>query len=80
MVCRHLQFCCRISVPTKGIPTVQRETSIRSSNFVIQYLEAAVMDQLGWPKKCLIEGSIGPPFSETLINSSPPAKNAKKQE
>ncbi|RDY07804.1 Gag-Pol polyprotein, partial [Mucuna pruriens] len=41
-----------------------------------QHLEAAIMDQLGQPEKYLTTGSIGPPFSETPINSSPPAKNA----
>ncbi|RDX81293.1 Retrovirus-related Pol polyprotein from transposon opus, partial [Mucuna pruriens] len=44
----------------------------RSSNFVIQRLEAAIMDPLRQLRKYLIVGSIGPPFSETLINSSPP--------
>ncbi|RDX79741.1 hypothetical protein CR513_39800, partial [Mucuna pruriens] len=46
--------------------------SIRSSNFVIQHLEATTMDQLGQPRKCLIAGSTSPPFLETLINSSAP--------
>ncbi|RDX75406.1 hypothetical protein CR513_44715, partial [Mucuna pruriens] len=41
-----------------------------------QHLETAIMDKLGRPRKCLIVGSNGPPFLETLINSSPPAKNA----
>ncbi|RDX68423.1 Retrovirus-related Pol polyprotein, partial [Mucuna pruriens] len=54
--------------------------SNRSSNFVMQHLEAVIIDQLGWPGKYLVAGSIGPPFSETPINSSPPAKNAKKLE
>ncbi|RDX90199.1 Retrovirus-related Pol polyprotein, partial [Mucuna pruriens] len=45
--------------------------SIRSSNFVTQHLQAATMDQLGQPRKCLIVGFIGSPFSEALINLSP---------
>ncbi|RDX75734.1 Retrovirus-related Pol polyprotein, partial [Mucuna pruriens] len=53
--------------------------SILSSNFVTQHLEAATMDQLGQPEKCLIPGFIGPPFSKMFINSSPPANNAKRQ-
>ncbi|RDY14190.1 Retrovirus-related Pol polyprotein from transposon 17.6, partial [Mucuna pruriens] len=51
-----------------------------SSNFVKQHLEAAIMDQHGKPRKCLIVDSISPPFSEMPINSSPPAKNDRKQE
>ncbi|RDX78531.1 hypothetical protein CR513_41181, partial [Mucuna pruriens] len=54
--------------------------SIWSSNFVMQHLEAANMDQLGQPRKCLITSSIGPPFSGMPINLSPPMKNAKKLE
>ncbi|RDX95505.1 Retrovirus-related Pol polyprotein, partial [Mucuna pruriens] len=54
--------------------------SIRSSSFVMQHLEVAIMGQLGQPKKYLIAGSIGPPSLETLIDSSPPVKNAKKLE
>ncbi|RDX78696.1 hypothetical protein CR513_40988, partial [Mucuna pruriens] len=38
------------------------------------------MDKLGRPGKYSIAGSIGPPFSKTLINSSSPVKNAKKLE
>ncbi|RDY03685.1 hypothetical protein CR513_12707, partial [Mucuna pruriens] len=52
--------------------------SIRSFNLVMQHLEAVIMDQLERPKKCLIVGSIDPPFLETFINSSIPAKNARK--
>ncbi|RDY08110.1 hypothetical protein CR513_07710, partial [Mucuna pruriens] len=44
------------------------------------HLEGAIMDQLEQPEKCLIAGSISPPFFEMLINSSPPTNNAKKQE
>ncbi|RDX60985.1 hypothetical protein CR513_60830, partial [Mucuna pruriens] len=54
--------------------------SIQSSSSTTQHLEAATMDQLGLLGKCLIEGSIGPLFSETLISSSPPETNAKKPE
>ncbi|RDY05599.1 hypothetical protein CR513_10544, partial [Mucuna pruriens] len=54
--------------------------SIRSSSFVMQHLEAATMDQLGWPGNNLIAGSIGPPILGTHNNSSPPANNAKKLE
>ncbi|RDX86167.1 Gag-Pol polyprotein, partial [Mucuna pruriens] len=50
--------------------------SNRSSNFVMQHQEATIMDQLGQPGKYLTAGSIGAPFSETPINSSPLAKNA----
>ncbi|RDX79160.1 hypothetical protein CR513_40447, partial [Mucuna pruriens] len=53
--------------------------SIRFSNFVLQHLEATIMDQLRQPKKCLIVGSIGLPFSEMLINSSPPTKRPKSR-
>ncbi|RDX85103.1 Retrovirus-related Pol polyprotein from transposon 17.6, partial [Mucuna pruriens] len=53
---------------------------IRSSNFVMQHLEATIMDPLGRLRKCSIVGSIGPPFSETLINSSLPIRNSRKQE
>ncbi|RDX87015.1 hypothetical protein CR513_31571, partial [Mucuna pruriens] len=52
--------------------------SSRSSNFSMQHLEVAIMDQLGQPEKCLIMSSIGPPFSEMPINSSPPVNSAKK--
>ncbi|RDX84925.1 hypothetical protein CR513_33959, partial [Mucuna pruriens] len=54
--------------------------SIRFSSFVMQRLEAATMDQLRRLGKYLIVGSIDPPFLETLIISSPHAKNAKKLE
>ncbi|RDX96194.1 hypothetical protein CR513_21183, partial [Mucuna pruriens] len=54
--------------------------SSQSSNFIMQHLEVAIMDQLGQPEKCLTVGSIGPPFSETPTNSSPPTTNARKQE
>ncbi|RDX94124.1 Gag-Pol polyprotein, partial [Mucuna pruriens] len=47
---------------------------IRPSSFVMQHLEAAIMDQLRRLGKYLIVGSIDPPFSRTLTNSSPPAK------
>ncbi|RDX75716.1 Retrovirus-related Pol polyprotein, partial [Mucuna pruriens] len=43
-----------------------------------QHLEAATMDQLVLPRKCLIAGSIGPPFSGTPINSSSFAKKCQK--
>ncbi|RDX72855.1 Retrovirus-related Pol polyprotein, partial [Mucuna pruriens] len=57
------------------------DTEINSVlQFVMQHLEAATMGQLGLPEKCLIAGSIGPPFSGMPINSSPLAKNAKKLE
>ncbi|RDX86844.1 hypothetical protein CR513_31768, partial [Mucuna pruriens] len=46
----------------------------------MQHMEVAIMDQLKRPGKYLIAGSIGPPFLETPINSSPPVKNAKKLE
>ncbi|RDY06119.1 hypothetical protein CR513_09951, partial [Mucuna pruriens] len=46
----------------------------------MQRLEADIMDQLGRPGKYLTMGSIGPPSSKTLIDSSPPVKNAKKLE
>ncbi|RDX86790.1 Retrovirus-related Pol polyprotein, partial [Mucuna pruriens] len=49
-----------------------------NSNFVMQHLEAAIMDQLGQPRKYLTTGSTSLPFSEMSINSSPPTKNAKK--
>ncbi|RDX69804.1 hypothetical protein CR513_51038, partial [Mucuna pruriens] len=51
-----------------------------SSNFVMQHMEAAIVDPLGWLGKCLIVGSIGLPFSKTLIISSPLARNVRKQE
>ncbi|RDY03299.1 hypothetical protein CR513_13130, partial [Mucuna pruriens] len=54
--------------------------SIQSSSFFMQHLEAAIMDQLGRLGRYLIAGSIGPPFSETPINLSPPVKNAKRLE
>ncbi|RDX70969.1 hypothetical protein CR513_49732, partial [Mucuna pruriens] len=54
--------------------------SIWSSSFVMQHLEAATMDKLGLPRKYLIAGSIGPPFSGTPIISSPLARSAKKLE
>ncbi|RDX69428.1 hypothetical protein CR513_51459, partial [Mucuna pruriens] len=54
--------------------------SHRSSSFVMQHLEAAIMDQLKQPEKYSTASSIGPPFSGTHINSSPPAKNAKNLE
>ncbi|RDX74693.1 hypothetical protein CR513_45529, partial [Mucuna pruriens] len=54
--------------------------SIQSSNSATQHLEAATMDQLRLLGKCLIVGPIGPLFSETLINSSPPTTNVKKLE
>ncbi|RDY01097.1 Retrovirus-related Pol polyprotein, partial [Mucuna pruriens] len=53
---------------------------VYSSNFVMQHLETATMDQLEWPGKYLIAGSIGPPILGTRTNSSPPTKNAKKLE
>ncbi|RDX77192.1 gag-pol, partial [Mucuna pruriens] len=53
--------------------------SHRSSSFVMRQL-ATIMDQLGRLGKYLIASSIGPPFLETPINSSPPVKNAKKLE
>ncbi|RDY05012.1 hypothetical protein CR513_11197, partial [Mucuna pruriens] len=49
----------------------QTSRSIQSSNFVMQHLEAAIMDQFERPGRCLIAGSIGSPFSKTLINLSP---------
>ncbi|RDX98333.1 hypothetical protein CR513_18762, partial [Mucuna pruriens] len=54
--------------------------STRSSNFVMQHLEAATMVLLGQPGRYLIAGSIGPPFSKTPINLSPPTINVKKLE
>ncbi|RDY02575.1 hypothetical protein CR513_13950, partial [Mucuna pruriens] len=54
--------------------------SIRSSSSTIRPLEATITDQLGLPGKCWIVASTGPLFLETLINSSPPMKYAKKQE
>ncbi|RDY01304.1 gag-pol, partial [Mucuna pruriens] len=51
-----------------------------SSSFVMQHLEVATMVPLGRLGRYSIVGSIGPPFLETLINSSPPARNVKKLE
>ncbi|RDX61274.1 hypothetical protein CR513_60515, partial [Mucuna pruriens] len=53
--------------------------SSRSSTFSIEHLEAVTMDQLGQHRKCLIASSTGPPFSETLINSSPLANDVREQ-
>ncbi|RDY00687.1 hypothetical protein CR513_16106, partial [Mucuna pruriens] len=44
------------------------------------HLATTTMDKLGQPSKCLIVGFIDPPFSKTLINSSPPTSNVRKQE
>ncbi|RDX85031.1 hypothetical protein CR513_33830, partial [Mucuna pruriens] len=44
--------------------------SSRSFTFAIQHPEAVTIDQLGQPKKCLIVGSTGPPFSETQFVST----------
>ncbi|RDY12233.1 Retrovirus-related Pol polyprotein, partial [Mucuna pruriens] len=49
---------------------------IRSS--AIRSLEEAIRDHLELPAKCWIVAFIGLLFSETLINSSPPTKDAKK--
>ncbi|RDY10479.1 Retrovirus-related Pol polyprotein from transposon 17.6, partial [Mucuna pruriens] len=48
----------------------QTSRSAQSSTFVMQQLEAAIMDQLGQP------GS--PPFFETLTNSSRPTNNVRE--
>ncbi|RDY03621.1 hypothetical protein CR513_12770, partial [Mucuna pruriens] len=52
--------------------------SNQSSNFFMQHMEVATIDQHREPEKCLIVGSTGPPFLETLINLSPPANNVKE--
>ncbi|RDY03777.1 gag-pol, partial [Mucuna pruriens] len=44
-----------------------------SSNFAMQHLGAAIMDPLRLPEKCLILGSIGPPFSRCLLISHIPS-------
>ncbi|RDX68464.1 hypothetical protein CR513_52546, partial [Mucuna pruriens] len=53
-------------------------------NSVLQFCHlapgGATMDQLELPGKCLIVGSIGPLFLETLISSSTPTTNARKSE
>ncbi|RDY13886.1 hypothetical protein CR513_01135, partial [Mucuna pruriens] len=57
-----------------------KSRSIQSSTSSTQHLEAATMDQLGLLGKCLIAGSISPPFLEMLISLSPPATNVRKPE
>ncbi|RDY05483.1 Gag-Pol polyprotein, partial [Mucuna pruriens] len=54
--------------------------SIWSSSFVMQHLGSAIMDPLKQSGRYSIAGSIGPPFSEMSINSSPPTRNDKKLE
>ncbi|RDX95553.1 hypothetical protein CR513_21897, partial [Mucuna pruriens] len=44
------------------------------------HLEAAITDQIRWPKKYSTVGFIGPPFSKTLTNMSRPANSVCEQE
>ncbi|RDX73599.1 hypothetical protein CR513_46775, partial [Mucuna pruriens] len=54
--------------------------SIRSSSSATRHLEAAIMVPLGRPGKYWTVASTGQPSSKTRMSSSPPARDAKKQE
>ncbi|RDY14187.1 hypothetical protein CR513_00776, partial [Mucuna pruriens] len=56
----------------------QTPRTIRSSTFVMQHLEAVIMDQLEQPEKWWTVGSTGPPFFEIPINLSHPTNNVRK--
>ncbi|RDX62470.1 Retrovirus-related Pol polyprotein from transposon 17.6, partial [Mucuna pruriens] len=58
--------------------------SIQFSSSATQNLEAAIMDQLGLPGKCLIAGSIGPLFQRRLsvrlhLRQMPESQNGHEQ-
>ncbi|RDY12398.1 Retrovirus-related Pol polyprotein, partial [Mucuna pruriens] len=71
----YLWRLCSDKIISRCIPTPR---SIRSSYSTIQPLEEGITDHLELPGKCWTVAFIGHLFSEMLINSSPPAKNARK--
>ncbi|RDX94164.1 gag-pol, partial [Mucuna pruriens] len=73
----YLWRLCNDQIIRRCIPDTETNLVLQ---FCLRHLEAVIMDQLRQPGKYLIAGSIGPPFSRTLTNSSPPMKNAKKLE
>ncbi|RDX69534.1 hypothetical protein CR513_51348, partial [Mucuna pruriens] len=82
MVCRHFFHQRHPSYTKRNLRSFTGAfwipRSNQSSNFVMQYLEVATMDQLRQLRKFLIAGSTGPPFFESPINSSPPTNNVRE--